>query len=563
MGEPAPIPPGSVRIGALPGSTPIHVVVVLKPHNAAGLAQVAAAVSRPGPLYHHYLRPGSFASTFGPSASTVGTVEGVLRAEGLHVTGTSESRLAISVEGSAAAVSSAFTVRLNRYRIPGGRTAYGNGTAPLVPTAIAPDVQTVLGLANTVTEHPAGLARPAPAVGSPTAAVGTARQPLALGPNPCAGATGVGRGSYTANRLATAYGFNSLYAAGDLGAGVTVALYELEPNLTTDISTFQACYGTSPPPSSTPRSTGVSARAGDQGEAALDIEDVLSLAPGVTIDTYQAPNTGLGAYDDFSAMVNASTPPQVISSSWGLCESQEGLSSAQAEEVLFEQAAAQGQTVLVAQGDDGSAGCTRNGSGGLAVDDPGSDPYVTGVGGTHLTLNGSDRRATEPVWNDSSISNGAGGGGVSKFWTMPSYQSGAAGSLNVVNADSSSSMCGAPPGTYCRESPDVSADSDPQTGYAIYWNGTWIAIGGTSAAAPLWAALVALADASTPCAPAGPLGWLNPDLYSLAGSSAGGYASAFYDVPPRGQQRLHTSDLRGGPVPDGDGLRHGDGARDA
>ena len=109
---------------------------------------------------------------------------------------------------------------------------------------------------------------------------------------------------------------------------------------------------------------------------------------------------------------------------------------------------------------------------------------------------------------------------------MPSYQSGAPGSLNVINSSSSASPCQAGTGSYCREVPDVSADADPATGYSIYWDGQWIGIGGTSAAAPLWAAFTALANASSGCNGT-PIGFANPALYKAAASS---YSSDFGDI---------------------------------
>ena len=109
---------------------------------------------------------------------------------------------------------------------------------------------------------------------------------------------------------------------------------------------------------------------------------------------------------------------------------------------------------------------------------------------------------------------------------MPTYQSGAPSSLNVINSHSSGSPCGAPSGSYCREVPDVSADADPYTGYLIYYKGSWTGIGGTSAAAPLWAAFMALVDASSSCGGKS-VGFANPLLYSAAASA---YSSDFTDV---------------------------------
>ena len=208
----------------------------------------------------------------------------------------------------------------------------------------------------------------------------------------------------------------------------------------------------------------------------------------------------------------------MISTSWGICEAQDGgRAVASVEANLFEQAAAQGETVVAAAGDDGSTDCTdKNGSpiDTPAVDDPGSQPYVTSVGGTSITAAGPP--PVETVWNGGD--SGSGGGGISSNWAMPAYQSEAAASLHVVKPYSSPKPCGAPVGD-CREVPDVSADADPQSGYIAYWNGSWVGLGGTSGAAPLWAALVALADAWPACS-AHLVGFLNPSLYLIAGAKA-------------------------------------------
>ncbi|MDQ6805382.1 MAG: putative Ig domain-containing protein, partial [Actinomycetota bacterium] len=120
----------------------------------------------------------------------------------------------------------------------------------------------------------------------------------------------------------------------------------------------------------------------------------------------------------------------------------------------------------------------------------------------------------------------AGGGGLSALWKMPSYQSDAPSSLNVVNGASSGTPCGTT-SAYCRQIPDVSANADPFTGYLVYYQGAWTGIGGTSAAAPVWAALVALANASPACVGTS-VGFANPALYRVAGGPQ--YASAFNDV---------------------------------
>ena len=182
---------------------------------------------------------------------------------------------------------------------------------------------------------------------------------------------------------------------------------------------------------------------------------------------------------------------------------------------------------------------------------------MTGVGGT--TLNGIGPPPSQTAWNNGPVATlagngGAGGGGISQLWSMPAYQSGAASGLNVIGSLSSGSPCGASSGD-CRQVPDVSVDADPNSGYIIYWNGSrsdltsaagWQAIAGTSAAAPVWAALLAVVDASGGCH-SSPVGFANPALYRAAGA---GYASTFSDITSGNNDGIGTN---GGKYPAGPG----------
>ncbi len=368
----------------------------------------------------------------------------------------------------------------------------------------------------------------------------------AAGPQPCSQATSAGgqNGGYTDNQLATAYGFDGLYRAGDDGSGTTVAIYELQPNDPSDIAAFEACYGISTPISYISVDGGAGHGAGSD-EAAFDIENLIGFAPGAKVLVYQGPNAqtgapGSGPYDTFAAIVNQDRA-QVVSVSWGNCEAQLGRADARAENTLFEQAAVQGQSIVAADGDNGAQDCnSRSGPdyNQLSVDDPAAQPYVTGVGGT--TLQGYSPEVYETAWNSKhdsagpSTMAGSTGGGVSSFWAMPPAQLHAAKSLGVLSSLASGSHCGHSRG-YCREVPDVSFDADPTNGYVVYWNGTgtvagaaagWQVLGGTSGAAPVWAALLALADSSPACAGKS-IGYANPALYGAASSS---YAEDFHDV---------------------------------
>ena len=525
------VPRGAVRLGALAPGSKLRLEVTLKVRDQAALTAFLAAVSnRHSPLFHHFLRPGQFGPMFGPALSSVAAVRAALRQAGLSPGRVTTNRLAIPVVASAAAAERAFGTSLVRYRLAGGRVAYANTKAPRVAGNIARYVSGVIGLDNLVREQ-SMLVRPSPRIagrhhtlpGRPFA------RPDASGPQPCsaAQAEAADSGSYTANELASYYGMSAFYGLGDLGSGVRVALYELEPNSTSDISKYKSCYGVSTSVSYTKVDGGAGSGAGS-GEAALDIEDVLGLAPSVAIDVYQAPNTGTGAYDNYNSIISADND-QVVSTSWGECELELSSTTASAEQTLFEEANSQGQTVFAAIGDHGSTGCDGSGedNSDLSVWDPATQPFVLGVGGTKATS------TAQTVWNESANGSGAGGGGLSIYWCMPAYQYQTA-IPGLINAHSvKNTGCPSAEGKYVRETPDVTADGDPYTGYVIYHAGSWSAIGGTSAAAPLWAAIAALTDDSPFCADygSGDVGVLPQGLWDIASTDHSYIYSGGVDEP--------------------------------
>jgi subtilase family serine protease len=531
LGHAPLLPSGAKTLGALADATPLHVTVALAPRDPGALKTFATAVSTPGsPIYGQYLSSAQFAQRFGATGAQIAAVTASLRSHGLSPGRVSANGLSIPFTATAAAVEQAFSLKLVRIALATGATAITNTVAPLLDGAIAGVVQGVVGLSSVAAPRPLALRR-----ARTTGAV----RPSAIhhvatgGPQPCAAASAAAASqkSYTSDQIASAYGLSGLYAAGDQGAGQTVALYELEPNDPADIAAFQSCYGTNASISYAPVDGGAGSGAGS-GEAALDIENAIGIAPKATFIVYQAPNSnsgapGAGPYDMFSAIISQNRA-NVVSVSWGECEALIGSANASAESTLFQEAAAQGQTVVSAAGDQGAQDC--NASGGLpnlstAVDDPASQPFVTGIGGTTMSAIGP--RPTEQVWNNGSLlglnpMSGAGGGGTSSLWSMPSYQAKASAALNVVQSGA-------------REVPDLSANADPSTGYLIYWNGSssasgstsgWQTIGGTSAASPVISAMFALANASPGCRGT-PLGFANPALYNAAGS---GYAANFNDI---------------------------------
>jgi subtilase family serine protease len=520
----------------------MKVTVALEPRAPAALEAFATAVSTPGSsVYRQFLSVAQFRQRFAPADAQIAAVEASLRARGLSPSPVSANGLAISVTATAGAVEHAFSTSLQRVALPSGRTAYVNAQAPLLDSSVSGLIHGVVGLDNLYAPHPVGLR-------TGQGRVRSTKRVVTGGPQPCAAATSAASANhtYTTDQIASAYGFPGLYGAGDFGAGQTVAIYELEGNFHSDITAYESCYGITAPVSYAAVDGGPGlVLPGDGLETALDIENVVGLAPKANVIVYQGPNSasnlpGAGPYDVYNTIVSQDAA-KVISTSWGICEPQDNPvpTAQQDENTLFQEAAVQGQSIFSASGDNGSEDC---GDTSLTVDDPASQPFVTGGGGTSLSALGPP--PSESVWND--ICQGppsgpcGGGGGISKQWPMPSYQSGAPAALRVINASSSGAVCGAAAGSFCREVPDVSANADPSTGYTIYYEGSFAngtPLGGTSAVAPLWAALMAEVNASAPCGGV-PIGFANPTLYGTAGHA---YAGRFNDITAGNNDILGTN----------------------
>ena len=475
--------------------TTVRLTLALAPRNASALAAYATAVTTPGsPLYHHYLTARQFARRFGASPSAIAKVRAAVEAHGMRAGAPTANGLALEVS-SATGLSDVLDAH-GHLKGLGDRALDRLVQAVVEPSAPAPRASVTMHTGPIFDPVRPGQAR----LASLPEAPGTA------GPRPCAAARGFAAttAAHTADQIASAYGLSGYYADGDEGLGVTIALYELEPFSASDVAAYQSCYGTAAAVSTVPVDGGAGSGPGG-GEAAMDVENLIGLAPQASIRVYEGPATGGGAYDTYSRIISDDTA-QVISTSWGMCEALKGSVPTSAENTLFEEAAVQGQSLLASSGDDGSDDC---GDGRRSVDDPASQPWVTAVGGTSLEASGN------VVWNDWL---GATGGGVSSLWGRPDYQNAAAQLQSGVTCGSS--------GTACREVPDISVDGDPGTGYVAYFDGSWRSVGGTSVAAPTVAALAALADASPACG-GDRLGFLNPSLYRAA---AGAYAANFNDV---------------------------------
>jgi kumamolisin len=320
--------------------------------------------------------------------------------------------------------------------------------------------------------------------------------------------------SYTPLQVGAAYQF----PAGYDGAGQGIALIELgggysDANLT---QYFQSVGVTAPQVTAVPVDGGSNSPTGTadgpDGEVQLDIEVAGALAPGAAITVYFAPNTDQGFTDAVTDAAHATPTPTVISISWGGTEDSWAAQSVQALDAACADAVALGVTVTVAAGDSGSTDGATDGK--QHCDFPASSPNTLACGGTTLALDSSGAISSETVWNDQNGS--ATGGGVSTLYPVPSWQAGAGVPGNVDT------------GKTGRGVPDVAGNADPASGYQVLVDGTSTVVGGTSAVAPLWAALVArLAQQAGK-----KLGLLQTVLYE--GAKPGAVQTGFRDVTSGG-----------------------------
>jgi kumamolisin len=416
-----------------------------------------------------------FEKTHGADPASIARVEKFAREHRLKVVDTSAARRTVVLSGDVAAMSAAFGVELKEYEHPGGKYR-GRTGAVHIPSDLQDVVEGVFGLDNRPQAKPHFRRRRSqPGVHAQSAGI-----------------------SYTPPQLAGLYDFPT----GLDGSGQAIALIELGGGYKpADLSAYfnQLNLSKHPSVSSVSVNQAKNQPTGDangpDGEVMLDIEVAGSIAPGAKIVVYFAPNTDAGFLNAITTAVHDKThKPAIISISWGGPESSWTSQAMTAMDEAFQAAAAVGVTVCVAAGDDGSTDGVTDGLN--HVDFPASSPYALACGGTRLQSSGTTI-ASEKVWNELP-NEGATGGGISDFFPLPAWQSGA----HIPPS--------ANPGKHVgRGVPDVGGNADPETGYVTRVDGQPDVIGGTSAVAPLWAGLVALINQSL----GKPAGYLNPVLY--------------------------------------------------
>jgi kumamolisin len=446
----------STRLGDVPAGKQLSVAVSMTPSNSKDLDNFVRQVSDPrSSNYGKYLTPQQFTAKYGASQNQLDQVTTYLRQKGLTVESVSANHLIVDATGPASAMEQTFGTKLSTRRdAKTGQEYYANDSALSLPGNLASAVSDVAGLDNhrKLTHPPL--------------------QQRAV------------RGVTPAN-LNGAYDIKGLNAT---GAGQQVAVFELDAFQQPNIDAYDKQFGLTPPTPAVQKVDGGVALGEGQTEVELDIEAIQAVAPKAQLTVFEGPNSSRGVIDTYAAIVNSKIP--VVSISWGGPEEAGSQADLQAQDTLYKQAAAQGQSLFAASGDSGSDDI---GNGGASVDFPASDPFVTGTGGTHLVVSAANARTSETGWDGS-------GGGNSKLFAAPDYQASLGSQVRMV--------------------PDIAADADPATGLAVFSKGQFGVVGGTSAAAPQWAGFTALYNQLAAAAGKPALGFANPALYKLSGTAA-------------------------------------------
>ena len=428
------------------------------------LQQIADPTS---PNFRQYLTPQQFAERFGPTEEDYQALAAFLRANGFTVTDTHSNRTILDVSGTVADIESTLHVHMAYWDHPVRGRFFAPDREPSLDAGVT--ILDVTGLDNFVVPRPMDLKS----------------RPLATG-----------------TLLTTGSGPNGLYIGNDFraayapavtlnGAGQSIGLFELDGFYSSDVQANFKQAGLSPVPTETVLLDGFNGAPGSGNvEVTLDIMMAAYMAPGASnIIVYEGTNWN----DVLNRMATDNLASQ-LSSSWGYSPTNA------TTEQIFKQMIAQGQSLFQASGDNGAY------QGGIMP--PADDPNVNVVGGTSLTTAGAGGPwQSETTWSGS-------GGGESTTWSIPGYQQPA-----IMSAAGGSATM--------RNIPDVALTADVQL-FLICNNGSWVEVGGTSAAAPLWAGFLALANQQARASAKSRVGFLNPLIYGIGAGS--NYASDLHDI---------------------------------
>lgn len=422
------------------------------------------------PSFRKYLTPSQFAERFGPTERDYQAVADFVASHGLKITGIHPNRTLLDVSGSAADVEKAFHVRMGVYQHPSeARKFYAPDADPSVDLPVP--ILSVQGLDNFELPHPMDLTTAFDSTNAPGSASGSGPFGYFLGRD-----------------------FRAAYAPGVAlnGKGQSIGLLELDGYFPFDIAEYEFLAKLPNVTLTNILLDGVNGvPGGNETEVALDIEMAISMAPGVSqVLVYEGTNP-----DDILNRMATDNSASQLSCSWGFIPPVDAT-----RDQIYEQFAAQGQTMFQSSGNNGAyAG---------APESPSDDPNLTVVGGTLLTTSGAGGPwLAESAWSGS-------GGGSSTSFPLPPWQQGLSAPANQ----------GSP---LFRNVPDVAAVAGVSI-WLIALDGEQGPIGGTSAAAPLWAGFAAMANQQAATLGKPPIGFINPTLYEIGRSAF--YPSAFHDV---------------------------------
>jgi subtilase family serine protease len=468
------------------------------------------------PHYHQWLTPEQFGARFGLSSSDLATVKSWLSSRGLTIGTVAPSLNSITISGTVAQIESAFGTNIHSFS-ENGQTHIANITDPMLPSAIAGVVTDITGLNDF-----------------------KLRSRAAVRPQFTSSISG---GHFMApGDLFAIYDINPLIQSGIKGDGITVAVMGQTDISASDVDAFRSASGL---PARTPTNFIIKlipgpdpgTVSGDVDEAQLDVEWANAAAPNSNI-LYVNSGTNNAVMDSLIYTITNRLAP-IVSISYGACEVAWGQSNLNTFNQYFQQANAQGMTIVGPSGDSGATDCDyqlATAAQGLSIDFPASSPYVTAAGGTMFNegsgtywsgTNGSYSGSAlgyipETVWNESNSTGLAStGGGVSSYFSKPAWQVGTG-----VPADLS------------RDIPDISLNAaSAHDGYLYCSRGSCTngyrnsasnlnVVGGTSVSAPVFAGILALLEQKV--AATGGLGNVNPMIYGLANGAS--YSSVFHDV---------------------------------
>lgn len=477
---PRPVPNLAPK-GRLDGSKRLQMAFTLPSRDPDGLKQLLHDLYDPAsPQYRHFITPEKFAERFGPTEENYAALADFAKAHGFTVKGRHSNRLVLDVEGAVTDIEKTFHVTMRTYQHPTeGREFYAPDSDPVVDSA--QPILHVSGLDNFALPKPNSKPRPA---AQNLGAAGGAASNSGSAPG----------GSYAGNDFRNAY----LPGVSLTGTGQSVGLLEFDGYYAGDITAYETQFGLpNVPLINVPIGGGVPTVGPDNGEVCLDIEMVIAMSPGVSaIYVYESSGSWV---DMLNRMVTDNVAKQ-LSCSWYIPNGGPN----PGVEVIFQQMSAQGQSFFAASGDsDAYTGL---------IPFPSDSPSITQVGGTTLSTTGAGGSfVSETVWN---WGGGQGSsGGVSTNYSIPTWQQG----ISMTNNLGSATM---------RNVPDVALTADNI--WVTYNNGGTGSFGGTSCAAPLWAAFTALVNQQAATNGQPPVGFLNPTLYSIGKGAS--YATNFHDT---------------------------------